>query len=71
MRNVYKVINEQIVVEISEATTGEQRFFVLNGSWYDVLDYDNNLVWADNYPDRKHNLMSVRTAVKGEFAPYY
>lgn len=71
MCNVYKVINEQIVVEISASTTGEQRFFVLNGGWYGVLDYDNNLVWADNYPDRKHNLMSVRTAVKGEFAPYY
>lgn len=71
MRSVYKVINEQIVVEINEATTGEQRFFVLNGGWYGVLDYNNNLVWADNYPDRKQKLMSIRTAVKGEFAPYY
>ena len=71
MGNVYRVINERIVVNISESTTGVQPFYVVNGDWYGHLDFDNNILWAVNYPDRKIEVESVRKAIKGEFAPYY
>ena len=71
MSNVYKVINEQIVVEISDSYVGCQQFFVLNGAWRGTLDYAAGEYWADMYPTDKTAIHTIRPAVKGEFAPYY
>lgn len=67
---MYIMINACIVAEIN-ATEGVEPFFVLNGNWDGIADFKAGVFWAENYPNSKIKIESVRPAIKGEMLPYY